>query len=115
MTNLQKAVKIIPMIDIYLDEDMEMPCLCSCGEWFDLNDGYSQQNSNQLVCSSCHQMELDRTVTIADLKCGNKFEYDGGDYEVVRKFHPKHGYLVANYLLGQKKFYDDGEEVLKLN
>lgn len=23
------------MIDVELTEEMEMPCLCDCGEWFD--------------------------------------------------------------------------------
>jgi hypothetical protein len=36
---------------------MEMPCLCDCGEWFDLNDGYSIRGSNKVVCYECHKAD----------------------------------------------------------
>lgn len=46
--------------DVFLDEDMEAPCLCDCGEWFDLNDGYRTEKigSNKIVCPDCHQNEM---------------------------------------------------------
>lgn len=40
-------------------EQMEMPTLCECGEWFDLNDGYrkdygdSDQERKTIVCEKC--------------------------------------------------------------
>jgi hypothetical protein len=103
------------MRDIYDDEQMEMPCLCECGEWFDLNDGHSKAGSNVLVCESCHQLELKNTIPISDLKRGDKFTHHGDDYEVVRKFHPKHGYLIAEGLFGKEKFHDEDEEILKID
>jgi hypothetical protein len=36
-------------------QDFEMPCLCDCGEWFDLNDGFADRNSNIIVCAKCHE------------------------------------------------------------
>lgn len=43
---------------------MEMPTPCSCGEWFDLNDGYCSSNGKFTICESCHEKE----VEIEDLK-----------------------------------------------
>ena len=40
------------------NEFMDMPCMCDCGNWFDLNDGYSSQNSNKVVCKECKDAEL---------------------------------------------------------
>lgn len=34
--------------------NMDMPCMCSCGNWFDLNDGYADGNSSNVVCKDCH-------------------------------------------------------------
>lgn len=47
------------MEDIFLDDDMEMPCMCDCGEWFDLNDGFKSYHSNKVVCKSCHFKEFE--------------------------------------------------------
>lgn len=41
------------MIDIYLEDDMDMPCLCDCGQWFDLEDGSSKRNSDKVICPNC--------------------------------------------------------------
>lgn len=39
-------------------EEMEMPCMCDCGNWFDLNDGYtSKVKKNIVVCPDCHHIE----------------------------------------------------------
>jgi hypothetical protein len=40
-------------------EEMEMPCLCDCGEWFDLNDGKRSKvkTNGQLVCAACSESE----------------------------------------------------------
>ncbi len=32
---------------------MDMPCECSCGKWFDLNDGNSCDSCNQVFCTDC--------------------------------------------------------------
>lgn len=32
---------------------MEMPVMCSCGEWFDLNDGYPESGTNNIICKKC--------------------------------------------------------------
>jgi hypothetical protein len=47
------------MIDILFDDEMEMPCLCDCGNWFDLNDGYASLKSDKVVCRECHIRELE--------------------------------------------------------
>lgn len=34
---------------------MEMPCVCDCGQVFDLNDGYKKSgSSNVVICKDCH-------------------------------------------------------------
>ncbi len=38
---------------------MEMPVMCECGVWFDLNDGYGKEDENVTVCESCHNKEVD--------------------------------------------------------
>lgn len=44
-------------------DHMEMPCLCDCGSWFELNDGYMserrQSHGGNLVCPDCHEDERD--------------------------------------------------------
>ena len=34
---------------------MDMPCLCGCGNWFDLNDGNScgGQGCSKVLCDEC--------------------------------------------------------------
>ena len=40
-------------------EEMEMPTPCSCGEWFDLNDGFtSLPDRKTTVCKECHDLQL---------------------------------------------------------
>ncbi|MBX4188411.1 MAG: hypothetical protein KW793_04760 [Candidatus Doudnabacteria bacterium] len=39
---------------------MEMPCKCDCGECFDLDDGYPSLHSNQVICESCHEIEIEQ-------------------------------------------------------
>lgn len=43
-------------------DGMEMPCLCDCGNWFDLNDGYRDKRygSNKVICESCHENQEKR-------------------------------------------------------
>lgn len=47
------------MEEIDLNEEMEMPTLCECGEWFDLNDGDAkdygdtERERNTIVCPKC--------------------------------------------------------------
>lgn len=51
--------------------EMDMPCPCSCGEWFDLLDGHRNLNPysaqpDRVICPDCHleqlkiQNEIDR-------------------------------------------------------
>lgn len=40
------------------NEFMEMPCMCDCGKWFDLNDGYSSKHSNEVICKECKDAEM---------------------------------------------------------
>jgi hypothetical protein len=35
------------------NEHMECPCMCDCGQWFDLEDGYSDDQINKVVCKNC--------------------------------------------------------------
>lgn len=43
---------------------MEMPCLCDCGEWFDLNDGHQDKRygSNKVICHDCNENQIKREV-----------------------------------------------------
>lgn len=43
------------------EDEMEMPCPCqSCGEWFDLNDGFGSRKwyPGTVICKSCHDHEV---------------------------------------------------------
>ena len=31
-------------------EEMEMPCQCDCGNWFDLTDGTPKPGTNKVIC-----------------------------------------------------------------
>jgi hypothetical protein len=44
---------------------MDMPCMCDCGNWFDLNDGYNSRHSNKIICRECKERENCK-------KCGNE-------------------------------------------
>jgi len=59
------------MEDEFENYGMEMPCLCDCGKWFDLNDGVgSYKNTNSIVCQSCGEIEeaeAERNNEIVDL------------------------------------------------
>ncbi len=37
--------------------EMEAPCQCDCGRWFDLDDGYSSRNNDSVICSVCEERE----------------------------------------------------------
>lgn len=39
-------------------ENMEMPCQCDCGNYFDLDDGYPSILSNKVICAECHENEI---------------------------------------------------------
>jgi len=32
---------------------MDMPCMCVCGEWFDLNSGNTCDACNKIFCIEC--------------------------------------------------------------
>lgn len=49
--------KFLAMQDVQLAEEMDMPCLCDCGKWFDLDDGWQSKYKQQVVCSDCHNKE----------------------------------------------------------
>lgn len=61
-----------------ITEFMDAPCLCNCGNWFDLNDGYPSHkpHSNAIVCDECHEKEnriVDIQTEIESLEeMGNK-------------------------------------------
>ena len=44
--------------DCEFDED-SMPCECSCGTWFDLNDGNSCGECNTIFCTECVEEPFD--------------------------------------------------------
>jgi hypothetical protein len=50
---------------------MECPCVCDCGEPFDLHDGYrSERRDNVVICPSCHRIEnkdIERVFEIRDI------------------------------------------------
>lgn len=48
------------MIDVNLEEEMEMPCRCNCGNWFDLNDGIKSLHSDSVICENCAVEENDQ-------------------------------------------------------
>ena len=39
------------------NEFMEAPCMCDCGNWFDLEDGYGSKNSSKVICRECKDAE----------------------------------------------------------
>lgn len=36
-------------------DHMECPCLCECGEWFELHDGWAKPGSTKIVCRDCYE------------------------------------------------------------
>jgi hypothetical protein len=40
-----------------------MPCLCDCGEWFDLNDGNPCSDCNKVLCKKCINEPFDPCPT----------------------------------------------------
>lgn len=54
------------------DDRMEAPCMCRCGNWFDLDDGCSDlDNSKTLICQECsdaQEAEAEKQEDIDDLK-----------------------------------------------
>jgi hypothetical protein len=62
-------------------EEMEMPCLCDCRRWFDLNDGYRSldpYHANRVVCPSCHNDEQKRQDEIDELESQIDWKEDQG-------------------------------------
>lgn len=55
-------------------EHMEMPCQCECGDWFDLNDGWTNprnRGEGEIICNECYRrisQEVEIEEEIADLK-----------------------------------------------
>jgi hypothetical protein len=49
MKNYKKKAAIDPE-DIAA---MDMPCMCDCGEWFDLNEGNTCDGCNKVFCTEC--------------------------------------------------------------
>jgi len=38
---------------------MDMPCLCDCGTWFDLNDGNPCDSCDVIQCEKCIEQPWD--------------------------------------------------------
>ena len=103
---------------IELDEYYEMPCLCNCGEWFDLNDGFQSQinKGNSVICPQCHKDEEKSKITIKELNKNDKFFFGSDNFQVAKKFTKKSGYLMAETDFGfVTKFKDEDEIVYKIN
>jgi len=54
---------------------MDMPCQCDCGNFFDLNDGYSSHfkstgvsSLKQVICEDCHIKEEDYIELQSDIE-----------------------------------------------
>lgn len=41
------------------NDNMEEPCVCDCGKWFDLKDGHRSLNSEKIICRACLKNEAD--------------------------------------------------------
>ena len=51
------------------DENMEMPCQCTCGQWFDLNDGCQDlENDRNVICSDCAEAQEERKQKEEDIQ-----------------------------------------------
>ena len=78
------------MIDIFLDDEMEMPCLCDCGEWFDLNDGRTSPYRDVVVCRDCYdrqceRKELEDQIEELQLDLDNGAEYTISNRRMYKK------------------------------
>lgn len=62
----------------FFNED-DMPCRCDCGNWFDLNDGYSTCDS-KVVCEECHDNEQ-RLIREEEAKMDDDFDAVDGEEE----------------------------------
>lgn len=54
------------MSNVKIEEEMEMPCLCDCGKWFDLLDGHPSKKSDKVVCVDCSLEEKKEADMEAD-------------------------------------------------
>jgi len=43
---------------------MEMPCMCDCGNWFDLTDSHKSLNGNKVICRECHEGEEEEATKL---------------------------------------------------
>ena len=79
------------MIDEFLDNEMEMPCLCDCGKWFDLNDGReSPYRRDVVICRDCYdkqseRRELENQIEDLQLDLDNEAEYTVGNRRMYKK------------------------------
>jgi hypothetical protein len=75
--------------------EMEEPCICNCGEPFDLQDGYKSLNSNNVLCWDCHKKEQDDADAKEEIQ--NELETIGNalldiDYAIKRLSELGHQY-----------------------
>jgi cytochrome c553 len=76
------------MFDEEDEEEMEMPCMCDCGEVFDLNMGRAskERGSNVTVCLSCHDKQVTRQVIQDQIE---ELEYNSGNKKEIQALKKK--------------------------
>lgn len=60
-------------------DNMEMPCFCDCGEWFDLHDGYASKSSNKVICKACYKTQIEEQEQIERDEMEDSFWVDEED------------------------------------
>ncbi len=66
--------------------EMEMPCLCECGKWFDLNDGRRSSCSGITVCLSCFNIDAEITDLYETIE---SLEAMKGKKKLIKKIEQK--------------------------
>lgn len=57
---------------------MEAPCICDCGNMFDLFDGNRSEKSNSVICKSCHAKNVTINKKIENLEI-DLFDLEASD------------------------------------
>ncbi|MGC1471525.1 MAG: hypothetical protein WA775_02940 [Psychroserpens sp.] len=52
-----------------MSAEMEMPTLCSCGVWFDLNEGAGNHDNTRQICEECANQNYQRKQIVEDIEC----------------------------------------------
>lgn len=92
-----------------------MPCVCDCGELFDLEEGHKSLHSNKVICDNCHELE-EKEARIEELEesLSNISEEIRDAYESIDQYDLEIISLRANIENWEDEIKDIESELEKL-